>query len=278
MTTVILNNKNQTGVEFLQWALPKLGYRWKGFRKPRGQVLQRIRDRIAELKLSGFSDYRSYLETQPEEWKVLDKLLFVTISRFFRDRKLWDDLSGIIISELAKRKSPEKIRAWSAGCCNGEEPYSIAVASDLCGYNDSITILASERNPELLERARNGVYPSSSLTELTEHEKESYFEMIDEEPNYRILQNIKNAVKFEQRDIKKSLPDETFDLIFCRYLVFTYFDVSSQKAFLESIKNILSNGGYLIIGSNETLPETDWLEKAPIHQDVYRKFSKGVSG
>jgi chemotaxis protein methyltransferase CheR len=268
-----LNNKNQSDVEFLRWALPKLGYRWKGFRKPRSQVLQRIRERVAELNLSGFSDYKSFLETHTEEWKILDKLLFVTISRFFRDRKLWDDLTGKIIPELAERNNPEKIRAWSAGCCNGEEPYSIAIAADLCGYTGNTSILASDRNPYLLERAKTGIYPSSSIKELTKHEKEYFFEKIDDEPNYRIVKSIKNGVKFEQRDIKKSLPDETFDLIFCRYLVFTYFDISSQKSFLESIKNILNDGGYLIIGSNETLPETDWLETTTVHQDVFRNVS-----
>ena len=235
--------------------------------------MQRIRDRIAELKLSGFSDYKSFLEKHTKEWNILDKLLFVTISRFFRDRKLWDDLTGKIMPELAEKNNHEKIRVWSAGCCNGEEPYSIAIAADLCGYADSITILASDRNTELLERAKAGVYPSSSLKELTKHQKEYFFEKIDDEPNYRILQNIKSAVKFEQRDIKKSLPDETFDLIFCRYLVFTYFDVASQKSFIEGIRSKLNDGGYLIIGSNETLPETDWLESTTAHQDVFRKVS-----
>lgn len=36
-------------IAFLQWALPRLGYRWGGFRKHRGQVLKRIRNRLQEL-------------------------------------------------------------------------------------------------------------------------------------------------------------------------------------------------------------------------------------
>ena len=63
------------GTKFLQWALPRLGYRWNGFRKPRGQVLKRVKSRIQELNLSGgYSEYKHFLQKNQDEWQVLDRL------------------------------------------------------------------------------------------------------------------------------------------------------------------------------------------------------------
>ena len=56
---------------FLQWALPRLGMRWLGFRKVRGQVCKRVRRRLKNLGLDGFAAYRAYLETHDDEWRRL---------------------------------------------------------------------------------------------------------------------------------------------------------------------------------------------------------------
>ena len=47
-------------MEFLQWALPQVGLRWAGFRKPRRQVIRRLHARVAELGLNGLDAYESY--------------------------------------------------------------------------------------------------------------------------------------------------------------------------------------------------------------------------
>ena len=58
--------KDTLCVEFLQWALPKLGMRWSGFRKVRRQVCRRIERRRRELGLPSMGAYRDFLETHPD--------------------------------------------------------------------------------------------------------------------------------------------------------------------------------------------------------------------
>ena len=108
--------------EFLQWALPRLGFRWPGFRKVRRQVCRRIRRRIAALDLEGFDDYRRYLETHAQEHAKLDRLCRITISRFYRDRRVFERLEREALSRLAAnaQKRRATVRAWSAGCASGE--------------------------------------------------------------------------------------------------------------------------------------------------------------
>lgn len=269
---------SQKGTSFLQWALPKLGYRWDGFRKPRNQVLSRIRIRSQELGLpGGFDDYMEYLEDHPEEWKILDQLCDVTISKFFRDRKVWEYLQDEILPELL---NSEPISIWSAGCCNGEEAYSLAMISEqliektgLESIKNKVKILATDRNDQVLSRAGKGQYPGSALKELTDDEIDKYFRKPDNghEEDYQVKERLKEYIEFEKRDIQESLPDQIFELILCRNLVFTYFTEERQLQFLKELKSCLNEPAYLVIGSNENLPETVWLKAESETHKIFRK-------
>ena len=117
-------------IAFLQWALPRLGMRWAGFRKVRRQVCNRARRRARELGLSDLTAYRAYLETHPEEWAVLDQLTPITISRFYRDRGVFEHLAREVLPTLAARainRGSDSLEIWSAGCASGEEPYTLAI-------------------------------------------------------------------------------------------------------------------------------------------------------
>ncbi len=269
-------------IAFLQWALPKMGYRWEGFRKPRSQVLKRIRERMQHLELSGgYPEYKKYLLAHPDEWKQLDQLCDVTISKFYRDRKVWEYLRDDILADLFSKVAPGSISVWSAGCCNGEEAYSISMISEQLSVRNSntnkIEILATDRNPEVLKRARIGRYPAGALKELTKQETETFFHKIDDSENdYQIGDRLKLRITFEKGDIRNSLPNQEFDLILCRNLVFTYFTKERQLHFLNRLISILSSDGCLVIGSNEDLPKTNNFELVSKSHRIY-KCSK-VSG
>lgn len=269
---------SKKGTSFLQWALPKMGYRWDGFRKPQNQVLSRIPARIEEIGLSGgFNEYREYLENHPEEWETLDKLCYVTISKFLRDRKVWEYIRDKILPDLLNDKP---ISIWSIGCGNGEEAYSLAIISEQLTINTGrqinpaeIKILATDRNEQVLKRAREGCYPASALKEMTDEEIDSYFQELNDEyeDDYQVKKRLKKYIEFEKRDIQDFLPDRAFDLILCRNLVFTYFTEERQVQFLERLKFLLVNGGYFVIGSNELLPETEWLSTENGTHNIFRK-------
>jgi chemotaxis protein methyltransferase CheR len=267
----------QSGVTFLQWALPKMGYQWDGFRKPRGQVLKRIRKRMQELELSGgYAEYQAYLQEHPDEWKMLDRLCDVTISNFFRDRKLWDFLQDQVMPELFENNEGT-LSIWSAGCCNGEEAYSCAIIfsqlRETSEFEGEISILASDRNPEVLKRAQRGIYPGGALKELSDEEVKTWFHRreYDDEVKYVIRKQLTDLITFEHRDIRTSLPAGLFDLILCRNLVFTYFEKKEQIHFLDRLKYHLHPKGYLIIGANENLPKIDWLQSVNKAHSVWRR-------
>jgi chemotaxis protein methyltransferase CheR len=215
-------------VGFLQWALPRLGRRWAGYRKVRRQVCRRVRARIGELGVDGWDGYRAYLEARAEEWVVLDGLMNVTISRFNRDREVFAYLRDEVLEP--------GMRVWSAGCASGEEPYTLAL---LC---DGLDILATDIDPAMLRRAEAARYPASALRELADRDDAFTDGVLDE--RYR-------HVTFAHHDIREEPPPGQFDLVLCRNLVFTYFDEATQRATIERFARVTKT---LVIGAHERLP------------------------
>ncbi|UCG87869.1 MAG: chemotaxis protein CheR, partial [Gemmatimonadota bacterium] len=116
-------------VAFLQWALPRMQLQWPGFRKVRRQVCKRISRRMQELGIASTAAYRSFLRSNPAEWRTLADLCRVTISRFYRDKAVFHTLASSVLPELmeqAESRGDEVLTAWSAGCGSGEEPYTVA--------------------------------------------------------------------------------------------------------------------------------------------------------
>jgi chemotaxis protein methyltransferase CheR len=268
-------------IEFLQWALPRLSLAWPGFRKVRRQVCRRVGKRVQELTLPDLPAYRVHLEAHPEEWRVLDSFCWIPISRLLRDRIVFDRLTTEVLPQLAAAamdRAARELRFWSAGCASGEEPYSLNVLWKLelaSRFPDlSLAIVATDIDERLLERARAARYRASSLRELPRAWVEKAFTRSD--GLFGLRPEFRAGVEFFCEDIREGTPRGPFDLILCRNLAFTYFDVFLQQRTLERILGQLRSGGALVIGLRERLPEgatgvADWDSRLKI----YRKSTNG---
>jgi chemotaxis protein methyltransferase CheR len=265
-------------VGLLQWALPKLGMRWAGFRKVRGQVCKRIDRRIRELGLDGTARYVEYLEAHCDEWSTLDRLCRITISRYYRDRGVFQALEERVLPALAESvlgRGETTIACWSIGSASGEEPYTLAMMWDF-RLQDRIPdlgfqILGTEADRKLIDRAREGRYPWSSVKDLPEDWRERAF--AEEGDEYCLRPERKTRVRFLNQDVRMELPGEIFHLVLCRNLVCTYYDDDLRDASLERIGRHLCPGGALVIGAGESLPSrcdgfSPWSGAPGIHRKV----------
>jgi len=87
-------------IEFLQVVLPRLGLRWPGFRKVRGQVIKRLKRRLRVLHLQDLAGYAAYLDTHPAEWDVLDAMCRISMSRFYRDKGVFVTLRETLLPHI----------------------------------------------------------------------------------------------------------------------------------------------------------------------------------
>jgi chemotaxis protein methyltransferase CheR len=236
---------------FLAWALPQRGLRWRGFRRNRRQVVRRLQQRIAALGLGGPAAYRRFLDEHPDEWPVLDGLCRVTISRFARDREMWDVLVSDVLPRLAGEGST--VTAWSAGCGAGEEPFTLAIvwALEIAPRWPGVElhIVATDIDDVQLARAATGEFPSGALRELGEPWQAAAFD------GPRLRERFRASVRFERRDLRSTAPDGPFDLVLCRNLAYSYFDDVTQRAVTASFRAALRTGGVLVVGSDESLPD-----------------------
>lgn len=249
--------KEMDCIAFLQWALPKLGFKWAGYRKVRRQVCKRVHRRIRELGLDGYGSYRAHLETQADEWGRLDKLCRITISRFFRDCGVFEALASEVLPELARITQDEgrPLRAWSIGSASGEEAYSLIIlwhlglATKWPGV--ALEMVGTDTDPVMLERAAAARYSRGSLKDLPEGWCEKAFKHKD--GKWCLKSKFKTGVAWLKQDIRQEAPDGPFDLVFCRNLAFTYFDDTQQRDTLARISRVLRSGGALALGAHEAL-------------------------
>jgi chemotaxis protein methyltransferase CheR len=266
-------------VEFLQWCLPRLRMRWAGFRKVRSQVCKRIARRMKELDFDDIGEYRRYLQLDDDEWQRLDAMCRITISRFFRDRAVFEALETEVFPALASAaidREERTIKIWSCGCASGEEVYAIAVlwkvrVAERTPWID-LEIIATDSDERMLERARRGTYGAGSVKELPVDLRRSAFEKAGEP--YRVRNSLQRQVSWLCQDIRSESPEGPFDLILCRNLVLTYFDEELQLEVMNRVVSALRVGGALVIGSHESLPPHDigcepWSPSLPIFRRVH---------
>jgi chemotaxis protein methyltransferase CheR len=253
--------------------LPQLGLRWEGFRGLHGQVRKRIWRRVHSLGLRDIAAYRERLECEPAEWAKLDDACRVTISRFYRDRGVFERLGSDIFPALARRSVNEgrrEVRVWSAGCASGEEPWSLLLVWTFIARIEEgvcLNVRASDADELLLGRAREGRYGAGSLKELPERIVREAFERHGDELSLR--DDLRRGVTFVREDLRKTSPLGLFDLVLCRNLAFTYFDEAHRRRALERLAASLRPRGFLIIGRHETLPTSSEFAASGSGGDVF---------
>ncbi len=252
--------KDAECVAFLHWALPQLGMRWLGFRKVRRQVCRRLGRRLNELGLPNLDAYRRVLKKDPSEWSVVDAACCITISRFYRDRKVWETVKESVLPLLAAQaieRGERTLRCLSIGCASGEEPYTLSILWRL-ELNPrfpqiGLRIDALDIDPHMLERARRATYAYGSLKELPEGWREAAFEKVG--VKFALKDAFRKGVHIQQLDVRDGLPDDHYHLVLCRNLVFTYYDLPLQREILTQLKQRMTAGGMLVVGGHESLPE-----------------------
>jgi chemotaxis protein methyltransferase CheR len=192
--------------------------------------------------------------------EILASHLTIGETYFFRDGRTFEILQEHILPELisSRQKTERRLGVWSAGCCTGEEPYSIAMLlsrmiPDLTSWN--ITILGTDINRRFLQRASEGIYRDWSFRSNPTwiqakdfHRKNGLLEISPDVKKMVTLSYLNLA-----EDAFPSLSNNTnaMDLILCRN-VLMYFSVEQARKVIGNFHRCLIDGGWLIVSPSET--------------------------
>ena len=190
---------------------------------------------------------------------VLANHLTVGETYFFREKHSLDVFQTIIIPELLAGRfgKDQHINIWSAGCCSGEEPYTLAMIlsetiPDLFKWD--ISILATDLNPGFLKKAKKGTYSPWSFRETPKEIQSRYFQKSG--TSWQIDETIRKMVDFKQFNLAE--PEfssqlnlnRNLDVIFCRN-VLMYFSPSLIRQVGLNFYNSLRPQGWFITSAVE---------------------------
>lgn len=195
------------------------------------------------------------------EIEILASHLTVGETYFFREPRSLDGFEQHILPALlhARMHNARRLRIWCAGCCTGEEPYSIAMLLDrLIPEHEAwnVTLLATDINPLFLRKAAEGEYGDWSFRATPEGVRARYFKR-KRDGRYVLHPRIRKKVTFSYLnladDVYPSLSNNTnaMDVIFCRN-VLMYFTAERVSAIVEQLYRSLADGGWLIVSPAET--------------------------
>ncbi len=258
----------QTGHDFSQY-------------KP-NTILRRIQRRMAVHQIKTMNEYVKHLHQTPVEVESLFRDLLIGVTSFFRDKDAFKALDQLAITRLfIDKPSGGIIRVWIPGCSTGEEAYSLAILLDqrrqLMKQHFKIQVFATDIDSQAISTARGGLYPPSIADDITPERLENYFSTEYDGNIYRIHKDIRDMLIFSEQNVIKDPPFSKIDIISCRNLLI-YMNGELQKKIIPLFHYALNPGGFLFLGTSETVGEFgDLFATVDRKMKLYQRRENGHS-
>lgn len=239
---------------------------------------RRVRQRVREEGLSSISQLMHKVLHEEDAAEALLKQLSINVTEMFRDPMFYQSIRKHVLPWL---KQLGHFKIWHAGCATGQEPYSMAIMLKEAGIYEHARIYATDFNNAALEVAKNGIYSLRDMQTYStnylvaggQHSLSDYYYA-----NYDaalIDADLKKNILFSNHNLAKDAGLNDIQLIVCRNVII-YFDHDLQHNVLQTFTNNLSEGGYLCLGSHESLQLTGHqkdYETIDAEQRIFRKIS-----
>ena len=239
------------------------GYSFSGYKQ--STLLRRIQRRMGLRSIEHWNDYIAVLRKNPAEIDTLFKDLLIGVTEFFRDPDAWRIMETEVIAPLVDAKPRgEPIRVWVPGCATGEEAYALAMLLleklKQAGKRCPVQVFATDTNEDTLQVGRDGIYPSGVATRIAPERLRRFFIEAAGNHHYQVALELRESVVFGVQNLVTDPPFSRLDLISCRNLLI-YLESDIQKKIVGLFQFALRPGGYMFLGSAETIGERGDLFK-----------------
>ena len=264
--TVVVEQQPETGIEnpdFLKKILmlirSKTGHDFYHYKK--NTIVRRIDRRMAVHKIQRVQDYLRYLQHYPLEIETLFRELLIGVTNFFRDTEAFSALRDTVIPAICDGRTPnDEIRVWVTACSTGEEALSIALLIherlSQTGQSVKVQVFATDIDSRAISIARRGFYPASIAVDIPPDLLQRYF--VVDEGGYRIGKLVRDTIIYAEQNIIKDPPFSKLDMISCRN-VLIYMGGELQKKIIPLFHYALKSGGFLFLGTSETIGDVSDL-------------------
>jgi chemotaxis protein methyltransferase CheR len=190
--------------------------------------------------------YVSIVETEPAAFDDLLDRVTVQHSSFFRDPAQFDALATLVRNER-----PHQRIVWSAGCGNGQEPYSLAMLLDETGRG-GWQVVATDVSFHALARTEKATYTEAEVQGLSSERRRRY--LTPARGGFEVVPSIRRMVRIAHDNLAL---DEAGSIVheaaavFCRN-VLMYFGREESEACIQRIASRIAPGGHLFLGHSDS--------------------------
>ncbi|HEY0607490.1 MAG TPA: chemotaxis protein CheB [Herpetosiphonaceae bacterium] len=224
----------------------------------RPTVLRRIGRRMQVVGVPDLPAYLAVLRQRPEEVPALLQDLLISVTNFFRDPPVWTVVAAIIPQLFAGKGPGDQIRVWVPACATGEEAYTVAMLlldhALTLDHPPAIQVFATDIDEPSIAQARRATYRETIAGNVDPERLRRFFVL--EQGRYRVSQEVRELVMFATHNVLRDPPFTKLDLITCRNLLI-YLTQAAQAQVIQIFQFSLRPGGYLLLGTAESLDGTD---------------------
>ena len=257
-------------------------YQEKGYdfrQYARASLVRRLTLQLQRHGLSHFSELIPLLLHSDVAFESFLKEMSITVTNMFRDPPFYKQFRELVVPKL---KTWPFVKIWCAGCATGEEVYSLAIVLKEENFYDRCQIYATDYNNNSLYIAKEGIYPLAKLKQYSENYNKSgarssfadYYHA-----NYnggKIIESLKKKIVFSHHNLVSDAVFSEMNVILCRN-VLIYFNKELQNRVLFLFDESLCNGGYLCLGTKETLQFSSVAKDFELVADQEKIYRKAYS-
>jgi chemotaxis protein methyltransferase CheR len=245
------------------------GYDFRNY--ARASLRRKVRQIAANVGVAHISELIPRLLHQTELFSTVVGSFATPVTEMFRDPPFFKFLREAVVPYL---KTWPFVRIWVAGCATGEEVYSLAIILREEGLYDRCTLFATDFVDPVLRKASEGIYPlrrmkvnianyqaAGGQRTLSDYYHAAYDSVIMDT-------GLRKNITFANHNLVTDGVFSEVHLILCRN-VMIYFNSALQNRALEIFHDSLLQGGFLALGSKESLHYSGVRDK---FQELERKW------
>lgn len=251
----------------LEGVFLKYGYDFRDYGKAHAK--RRILHRLGLSDLKTISDLQAKVLHDESFFQLLLHDLSINTTEMFRDPDFFKEIREQVVPIL---KTYPYFKAWHAGCSTGEEVYSMAIILSEEDLYNRAQLYATDFNHTALRKAKEAIYPAGNMKEYTRNYikaggKSSFADYYSARYDSAIInKHLKKNIVFSDHNLVTDSVFGEMHMVMCRNTLI-YFNKSLQDRAIKLFYDSLIPGGFLCLGSKESLTFS-------AHRDLFEPFNQ----
>lgn len=256
-------------------------YDFRGY--SRASLHRRMERAQQRFGCESLSQLQHRLLREPGVFEELMAFLTIQVSEMFRDPGYFRALRERVIPHLRTYPS---LKVWIAGCANGEEFYSLAILFREEGLEDRTIFYCTDISPAALEKAEAGIFGLDRIQQFTENHRlaggrSSLSDYYTAAYGAAVFdKSLRRRAVFAEHNLASDSVFTEAQLVSSRN-VLIYFDRALQDRALGLFGDSLVRGGFLGLGSKETLrfsAQSDGFDDFDLPEKIFRRNAAALAG